>query len=127
VITALGVLYGAFAAWRRNLRANIIAHRMCLRVGFVLSSTVEFRRHHLAGEPHGERQGSFTIRRRPNRVEFSTSVSSSRQVVISLFATIIRNRIESSQRPQELNDGLLVLPLQFFKLLGYMVCFAMVP
>jgi membrane protease YdiL (CAAX protease family) len=26
VITALGVLYGAFAAWRRNLRANIIAH-----------------------------------------------------------------------------------------------------
>ena len=26
VITALGILYGAFAAWRRNLRANIIAH-----------------------------------------------------------------------------------------------------
>ena len=26
VISALGVLYGALAAWRRNLRANIIAH-----------------------------------------------------------------------------------------------------
>ena len=26
VITALGILYGAFAAWRRNLRANMIAH-----------------------------------------------------------------------------------------------------
>ena len=26
VITALGVLYGALAAWRRNLRANIISH-----------------------------------------------------------------------------------------------------
>jgi uncharacterized protein len=26
VITALGILYGAFAAWRRNLRANVIAH-----------------------------------------------------------------------------------------------------
>src|SRR6201984_3811757 len=63
--------------------------RMCLRVGFVLSSTLEFRRHHLAG--------------------------------------VIRNRIESSQRSQELDDGLLIIPLQFFKLLGYMVCFAAVP
>jgi CAAX protease family protein len=26
VISALGVLYGALAAWRRNLRANILAH-----------------------------------------------------------------------------------------------------
>jgi uncharacterized protein len=26
VITALGILYGTFAAWRRNLRANMIAH-----------------------------------------------------------------------------------------------------
>jgi len=26
VITVLGVLYGALAAWRRNLRANIISH-----------------------------------------------------------------------------------------------------
>jgi len=26
VISTLGVLYGALAAWRRNLRANIIAH-----------------------------------------------------------------------------------------------------
>jgi membrane protease YdiL (CAAX protease family) len=26
VITTLGVLYGALAAWRRNLRANVIAH-----------------------------------------------------------------------------------------------------
>jgi membrane protease YdiL (CAAX protease family) len=26
VITALGILYGAFAAWRKNLRANMIAH-----------------------------------------------------------------------------------------------------
>jgi membrane protease YdiL (CAAX protease family) len=26
VISALGILYGALAAWRRNLRANIIAH-----------------------------------------------------------------------------------------------------
>jgi uncharacterized protein len=26
VIIALGILYGALAAWRRNLRANMIAH-----------------------------------------------------------------------------------------------------
>jgi uncharacterized protein len=26
VIAALGILYGALAAWRRNLRANILAH-----------------------------------------------------------------------------------------------------
>ena len=26
VITALGVLYGALAAWRRNLRANMMSH-----------------------------------------------------------------------------------------------------
>jgi membrane protease YdiL (CAAX protease family) len=26
VIALLGVLYGALAAWRRNLRANIIVH-----------------------------------------------------------------------------------------------------
>jgi membrane protease YdiL (CAAX protease family) len=26
VISVLGILYGALAAWRRNLRANIIAH-----------------------------------------------------------------------------------------------------
>ena len=26
VISVLGVLYGALAAWRRNLRANMIAH-----------------------------------------------------------------------------------------------------
>jgi hypothetical protein len=26
VITVLGVLYGILAAWRRNLRANMIAH-----------------------------------------------------------------------------------------------------
>ncbi len=26
VISVLGVLYGALAAWRRNLRVNIIAH-----------------------------------------------------------------------------------------------------
>jgi membrane protease YdiL (CAAX protease family) len=26
VISVLGVLYGLLAAWRRNLRANIVAH-----------------------------------------------------------------------------------------------------
>jgi len=26
VISVLGVLYGALAVWRRNLRANIVAH-----------------------------------------------------------------------------------------------------
>jgi hypothetical protein len=26
VIAALGILYGALAVWRRNLRANVLAH-----------------------------------------------------------------------------------------------------
>ena len=33
---------------------------------------------------------------------------------------------ENSQRLQELDDGFLVIPLQLFKLLTYVVCFAMV-
>lgn len=31
------------------------------------------------------------------------------------------------ERLQELDDGFLVLPLQFFKLLTYMACLAVVP
>jgi hypothetical protein len=55
-------------------------------------------------------------------------LTSSRSAVFLIISLIfLRVLSGSSQRSQELDDGLLIIPLQFFKLLGYMVCFAAVP